>query len=749
MSPARYKHLLQISPETLSTRRAVFLGLAGIITLAGAMLAAQALGKEEWLWSEWLALGIFILLFSQLATGFAISVLGLAGILSRHPYNILDVAHAIEEDGPAHGKPLPPTALLFPVYNENIDRVIAGIEKIWQSLEKTGAAGSFDIFILSDSNKADPWVAEEWAWFRFCSKWNAFGRVFYRHRHPNTHGKSGNIADFCRNWGQSYRYMIVFDADSIISGREMVRMVRAMEAKPSIGIIQTLPRLVLGTTLFRRFLQFTTSLAGGLFATGTNYWQLSCGSYWGHNAIIRVAPFMAFCDLPELPATAGKSHILSHDTVEAALMRKAGYEVWLACDADESYEEGPPHLTDALKRDRRWCQGNLQHVWFLFARDINFANRLHILFGLMGYLGSPLWLALLALTWISGMLRVPGNPYLDEMRDGVITRPIEPAWQLLGLTLVLLFMPKIISFIINLDNCRKFGGFIAFSASWWADAILSALFAPVMMLFHSRFVFEILLGQKVAWVTQNRDDEGLSLSECALTYGWVTALGICVGAATWHYLPDSFWWYSPLFIGWVLAVPLAWITSHGSVSAWAMRWRIFTVPEEVDMPEVLRGLADVRPVTHFPTAPWVQALVSPFGLALHLALLRKRKPATDIAAQEEFTEPDDVAALRRKLVKEGPDALSDPERAKLLTNTAGLTALHDQLWAMRDAELPPGLQPVLAQNLEPRLVYRCVSRSAVAARDGAKVAASAATEQSAPASPASLEAQEPPFVRAT
>ncbi|HSI85291.1 MAG: glucans biosynthesis glucosyltransferase MdoH [Candidatus Methylacidiphilales bacterium] len=718
MSSKRYHHLLNITAETLSTRRAVFLGLAGIVTLAGSTLAVQSLGKEGWLWSEWLALPIFVLLFAQLATGWAISILGFAGLISRKPYNILDVAKIAEEAGAAGGAPkqLPPTALLFPVYNENMDRVIAGIEKMWQSLEKTGSAASFDVFILSDSNKADAWVAEEWAWFRFCSKWNAFGRVFYRHRHPNIHGKSGNIADFCRNWGQGYRYMIVFDADSIISGREMVRLVQAMEAKPSIGIIQTLPRLVLGTTLFRRFLQFTTSIAGGLFATGTNYWQLSCGSYWGHNAIVRVAPFMAFCDLPELPATAGKSHILSHDTVEAALMRKAGYEVWIACDAEESYEEGPPHLTDALKRDRRWCQGNLQHIWFLFARDINFANRLHIFFGLMGYLGSPLWLVLLILTWISGAMRVSGNPFLDGLRDEIVDRPVAPAWQLLGLTLVLLFMPKVISFIVHLDDSRKFGGFIRMSISWFADAFLSMLFAPVLMLFHTRFVIEIMLGRKVAWLTQNRDDQGLTLGESLLTYGWVSALGVGAAVATWFYVPDSFWWFMPLFAGWMAAVPLAWLTSHEGISTRAMKWRIFATPEEIEMPEVLKGLNQTRPVTNFPTAPWVQALISPFGLALHVALLRKRRPGSE----EPLPEFD---ALHDKLLKSGPESLTDPERIKLLTNTDGLTRLHEELWSMRDGELPASLKPVLAQDLEPRLVYRCVSRQAALA-DAAAMAES-------------------------
>lgn len=245
------------------------------------------------------------------------------------------------------------TAILFPVYNEDTRKYMADIAATWHSLVQTGESDKFDIFILSDSTSPDAWVAEEEAWYEFCQRENVFNHIFYRRRRNNTKRKSGNVADFCRRWGAQYKYMIVFDADSVMSGRTMVRMVKSMELHPEMGMIQTPPLAVNMNSLVARVQQFANHLYGPVFATGLHFWLLGDAQYWGHNAIIRVAPFIKHCQLPTLPGRGPLAgDILSHDFVESALMRRAGYGVWLAYDLDGSWEESPPSLIDELIRDR-------------------------------------------------------------------------------------------------------------------------------------------------------------------------------------------------------------------------------------------------------------------------------------------------------------------------------------------------------------------------------------------------------------
>jgi membrane glycosyltransferase len=224
--------------------------------------------------------------------------------------------------------------------------------------------------------------------------------------------KSGNIADFCRRWGRRYRYMVVLDADSVMTGTAVSSLVRLMETNPRAGIIQTMPRLVKAETVFGRIQQFASRLYGPVFAAGLNFWQQGAGNYWGHNAIIRVSPFLASCGLPGLPGKeplGGK--VLSHDFVEAALMRDAGWEVWFAYDLDGSYEGLPPNLTEYVKRDRRWCQGNLQHIWFLLARNIRPISRIHLVQGILAYASAPL----LVLFVLMGAMQA----WLDRLHEKV------------------------------------------------------------------------------------------------------------------------------------------------------------------------------------------------------------------------------------------------------------------------------------------------------------------------------------------
>jgi membrane glycosyltransferase len=142
----------------------------------------------------------------------------------------------------------------------------------------------------------------------------------------NTARKSGNIEDWIKRFGAGYDHMIILDADSLMTGDTIVRLVSAMEGHPGVALIQTLPIVVNARTLFARLQQFSGRLYGPLIAAGIAWWHGSEGNYWGHNAIIRVRAFAQDAGLPDLKGRKPfGGHILSHDFVEAALMRRGGW----------------------------------------------------------------------------------------------------------------------------------------------------------------------------------------------------------------------------------------------------------------------------------------------------------------------------------------------------------------------------------------------------------------------------------------
>ncbi|MGB5540805.1 MAG: glucans biosynthesis glucosyltransferase MdoH, partial [Gammaproteobacteria bacterium] len=342
---------------------------------------------------------LFAILFAWISVGFWTAVFGF--VMRRRGGDVYSLARRHNKQRLAE-TPLARTAVIIPVYHEPIDRSFRGIRAIFRSLQATGQLEHFDFHILSDSRDPNVWLAEQAAWFQLCQELDAANHLFYRRRTVNLRYKSGNVADFLRRWGRYYEYMIVLDADSVMSGETLVRMVRHMQLEPQVGILQTNPALINARSAFARFQQFSNRFYGPLFSAGLASVQLGEAVYWGHNAILRVAPFIRHCGLRELPGIGlFKGPILSHDFVEAAYMGRAGYEIWMEPDLPQSYEESPPTLVDELTRDRRWVKGNLQHLWLLlFSRKLRLAHRLAFLNGIMSYLTSPLWLAFLVLTSI-------------------------------------------------------------------------------------------------------------------------------------------------------------------------------------------------------------------------------------------------------------------------------------------------------------------------------------------------------------
>jgi membrane glycosyltransferase len=496
------------------------------------------------------------------------------------------------------------TAIVMPIYNEDVTRVATGIDAIWSSVLTQADAAAFDFFILSDTRSDEIGAAEERAWRTLVARHNADGRLFYRRRAQNLGRKAGNIADFVRNWGGAYEYFVILDADSVMTGDALVTLARLMDAHPQAGIIQGLPLPAGRDTLFARMIQFAARLNGPMLASGLAFWQLGGGNYWGHNAILRMRPFAAFCGLPHLPGVAPLGgEILSHDFVEAAFMRRAGYEVWLVPDLGGSWEEVPSNVIDFAARDRRWTQGNLQHSRVLPLRGLHWLSRMHMLTGILSYLTSPMWFAVLVVSSIITCMEALHEPVYFQpgtrvlFPDWPISRPHEIA-VLLMMTIVVLLLPKLLGATLALINRRRrrgFGGARRLIQSLFVEQIFSMLLAPVMMVFHSIFVVRTLCGSSVVWNAQSRSDRGLPYGEALRRHALHLVLGLVWGAVIYECAPRFIWWIMPVLAGLLFSVLLAVWTSGPRLGRWMRRWGFLLTPEETHTPRELVAVHGAAP----------------------------------------------------------------------------------------------------------------------------------------------------------
>lgn len=477
------------------------------------------------------------------------------------------------------------TAILFPVRNEDPDRLYAGIRAVCESVRLQDVMDRFDVFILSDSNNPDSLLREEALCRRLRS--DIGPNVYYRHRTDNSGKKSGNIAEFCRNWGRLYDYMVVLDADSLMTGETLVSLVRMMDANPQTALIQVSPKLVGQDSLFARIQQFSSSVYGPIYTAGLALLQGPGGNYWGHNAIIRVTPFMLNCGLPTLPGNGPLGgEIMSHDFVEAALLLRAGWEVHLLTSLEGSYEEPPPTLVDHLARDRRWCQGNLQHLRLIFAQGLRTESRGHFLMGVMSYVSSPLWLALILASIAMVLNQVHVEPVTYFGKYPLIAWPVSHTDDFLALlseTVLLLYLPKIFGLALVLRDRElraAHGGAWNAGVSVILESVFSTLLAPITMLSQSAFVIRILLGEKKGWGVQCRDSEGLGIGVAVRAFGIHTIIGVAACAVIYVLLPGIFWWFVVLFVGPIFAVPFAGFTGSTAVGRWTSRHGLFATPED-------------------------------------------------------------------------------------------------------------------------------------------------------------------------
>jgi membrane glycosyltransferase len=563
-------------------------GLA--VTMAGIwqMYAVVAVGGVTVL--EWALLILFALNFSWIALAFSSAVVGFTSLL-RRPKSWLSVPGALQAK----------TAVIMPIYNEAPSRVFGSLEAMIDDVRKTGLIRHFDFFFLSDTTDADVWIAEERAFATMRRQLPDDVKLYYRHRLKNTARKAGNIADFVSRWGGAYEHMLVLDADSLMTGESIVGLAAAMEADADAGIIQTLPLIINRNTLFARLQQFAARVYGPVIAEGLRLWMGRNGNYWGHNAIIRTKAFADYCGMPDLkgkPPFGG--HILSHDFVEAALIHRAGYAVYMVPGLVGSFEESPPSLIDLAARDRRWCQGNLQHSRIIGAKGFHWATRQHFATGIMSYLASPLWLFQL----VVGITIVLQSKFI---RPEYFTSEFSlfPAWPrfdaersltLFAATMLILLAPNIFGLILYLLNGadrRACGGGIRLTLSFLVEVIMSALLAPVMMLIQSGAVFQILAGRDTGWKPQRRDDGSIPFKDIVRRHRSHVVLGLITGISAFLIATSLFAWMSPTILGLLLAIQISWASGQLSMGLWLKERGILLTPEETSPPPIAT-LANAR-----------------------------------------------------------------------------------------------------------------------------------------------------------
>ncbi|HYW03006.1 MAG TPA: glucans biosynthesis glucosyltransferase MdoH [Gammaproteobacteria bacterium] len=620
---------------------------------------------------------VFAVLFAWVSVGFWMAVYGFVyrcaggdpwSLLRRHPRAALART------------PLARTAVVMPVYHEPVDRCMRGLRAVYRSLEATGELEHFEFFILSDSREPDVWLAEQAAWHELCRELGAQGRIHYRRRIVNLRYKSGNIADFLRRWGRLFRYMVVLDADSLMEGDTVVRMVQLMEREPGVGILQTAPRICNARSPFALVQQFANRVYGSLYTTGLASVQLGDAVYWGHNAIIRVAPFMRHCGLRRLrgPGVFG-GPVMSHDFVEAAYMGRAGYEVWLEPELDGSYEESPPTLLDELARDRRWSKGNLQHLWLvLFGRRISVPQRLALVNGVFSYATSPLWFLFLALTTVQ-VARFTLWP-IDYFPQGHTLFPLWPVWhptwaiQLACTTAFLLFMPKLLAFVdaaVRTRLRRAYGGPWRLFAGIVMESVASAVFAPIRMVFHTRFVTEALCNLHVPWAGQNRGEE-ISWGLALRTSAGITLLAAAWAGFAWFLQPTFFYWSLPVAVPLVLSAPLGVWLSRRAAGIALRRRRYFHVAEDDLPPRLMQDLEMplAQAFEPLPVAAFEAAVIDPRRNRLHRALGRpSRGPRAD-----------DLVVLMQRCLYSGRQALTRRQLGLLAQDPEALAWLHHYVW---------------------------------------------------------------------
>jgi membrane glycosyltransferase len=565
--------------------RALVIGGALAMTAVATAQMSQVLGLARFTVTGLALTTLFAVLFVWLALSFTSALAGLPARLRRR-------------EQPEATLPRTRTALLMPIYNEDMARIAPGLAAMRAELAAAGAAEWFDVFVLSDST--DPVRRDtEGAAVRLLRS-GPGPALYYRHRPENIDRKAGNIAEWVGRFGAAYEQFLILDADSLMDAPCLLALVAEMRRRPDTALLQTLPLLVGEQTMFARLQQFASHAYGPLIAAGIAAWHGAEGNYWGHNALIRTRAFAACCGLPHLPGRKPfGGTILSHDFVEAALLRRAGWAVRMLPGLPGSYEAGPPTLPDMAARDRRWCQGNVQHAAVLPARGLHWVSRLHMATGIAAYASAPLWMGFLLLgIAVAVQARFLRPEYFPQ------THTLFPQWPVVDpdraiavflATLLVLLAPKLLALATLLRDARGFGGTRRLIASVAIEIVLSALLSPVTMVTQARQFFQVLRGADSGWQAQRRDGEAMAWRDSWRFGRSHVMLGVLMLAIAVAVAPLLAAWMAPVLIGLVAAPWLVALSSGAGPGAWLRRRGLLATPAETMPSPILRAAAAPAP----------------------------------------------------------------------------------------------------------------------------------------------------------
>jgi membrane glycosyltransferase len=566
-------HVNIASDLTITFRRVIFFVLTLGTALLMLYLVHQTLAATIPLVIRIIILALFALTLPWMVVGFWNAIIGLLICQCvKDPINFIlpKKMQVSDTSSITHS-----TAILLCIRNESPARLIRNLQAMLDGLVNDHLGSFFHVYVLSDTNEATIAEEERASFEELRAKWQEQIQITYRCRELNTGFKAGNIADFCERWGKDHDFALVLDADSFMACSAIIRLVRMMQANPRLGILQGLVIGLPSTSAFTRLFQYGMRLGMRSYTMGSAWWQADCGPYWGHNALIRLKPFIEFCDLPVLKNRSGVPYpILSHDLIEAILMRRAGYEVRIYPQEDLSWEENPPTLTEYIRRDLRWCEGNLQYRNLLTLPNLRPVNRYQLILAIAMFFGSPAWIFLILFCTIAiGLSITPATLVNSDYFSS-----------LLMVTLVMWYLPKItgaIDVLLRTSKSKLFGGRIRFFINLILEMIFSLLMTPITWFNHTIFILSLVFGKKGGWSAQTRDDHSISVAHAAQQFWPHTILGLALFSLLYLTHPETIPYAMLFFGGLLFSIPLVVITSQPWLGRIMIRYRLLSLPEEI------------------------------------------------------------------------------------------------------------------------------------------------------------------------
>ncbi len=568
------------SSRTL-VRRRLLVAVLNVVTVAAlASEMAYILSYGGWSVLKAAMLLAFLVTLPWLSIGFWNAIIG-AFVLNRSEKAATEDPFALVEvpDKPIFAR----TAIVMAIRNEDPREAIGRLKAICDEIQKAGLSAHFDFHVLSDTNIKSVGLAEELAMANWKSVVENADQVHYRRRTSNHGYKAGNIEEFCQRAGENYDFFLPLDADSFMSAAAITRLVRILQDNPRIGILQS---LVVGTpakSLFTRCFQFGMRHGMRAYTSGSAWWQSDCGPFWGHNALIRMAPFRDYCKLPVLPGHGPLGgQIMSHDQVEAVLMRRAGYHVRVLAEEGESWEENPPTLPDFIRRELRWCQGNMQYLQLLSMPGLHPMSRMQLALAILMYLGAVGWMAFIAI----GSISVLTNSHVGDY-------PAGHAAVLFSVIILMSLMPKLMGLagiIASREQCQRYGGRGRVVTGGIFEILFSTLVSPIVNFAIAIFAIGLAFGKRLDWRAQERAVRSVSWKEAIVTFLPQTAFGLGIAALFFSYVPSMLPWALPVVTGFVVSIPFAVLTASDAAGQWSRRTGLWDIPEDVAMPPLLARL---------------------------------------------------------------------------------------------------------------------------------------------------------------